>query len=887
VRFFPWGNGPHADSTGPDDAATPSPSALIEQLLAEVSAPNRAGPFFQRASRFKRLKRPEQERTLPAIYLPLEQILVDVDPAKKYTRQQLRQTVRTQYPSLLDLPSFGLVFEPLARQEVLLCRQFLTIICEQSYEILGATQRDALTATVTWLATIPDAASLPVPLAVSAPLPEAPSDWLALLARLSHRIYEHLEDVLGEAAASRIMGDSYQEVSETYVCLEGFPSLLGLLPDTLLDEHKIGLLSRTQLQRVILEKLEQVQSINDQLAAKNRELELAQEELRRAHDDLEIRVAERTEELRASNSQLMVEVMERARAENALIESEAIFRSVVQQATDAIILMDGRGTITGWNNGARDLFGYAETEIKGKSFGLLVPPRSGTAEAAGWIAAFLADMSSHGGKPVELSGRSQDGRDFPLELSMAAWETPKGSFLSSIIRDISERKAFEAELARQAHRDPLTDLPNRVLFTDRLQQALARAERAGSRVAVLFIDLDNFKVVNDSLGHQAGDRLLLAVAERLRSCVRLEDTVARFGGDEFTAVLESVTDQEQVVEVAERIRERLSDPVILEGREVFTAASIGIAVSSPGADQAESLMRNADLAMYRAKSQGKSRYEVFDHSMNALAMERLDLETDLRHALERGEFRVYYQPIVDLPTGRVGELEALVRWEHPARGLISPVQFIPLAEETGLIVPIGQFVLEEACRQVQAWQVQYADGHPLTVSVNLSLRQIQHPTLVEDVARAIRESGLDPASLRLELTESVVMEDVESTVATLERLKALGVELAIDDFGTGYSSLSYLKRFPVDVLKIDRSFVDRLGQDPHDTAIVRGVIELAKSLQLSVVGEGIETPDQMRHLQSLGCDRGQGFYFAKPMTPEATADLLATGDESSSDNEAA
>jgi len=440
-----------------------------------------------------------------------------------------------------------------------------------------------------------------------------------------------------------------------------------------------------------------------------------------------------------------------------------------------------------------------------------------------------------------------------------------------------ERTGFQEQLWHQAFHDPLTGLPNRALFRDRLEHALARADRQTQPVGILLLDIDNFKVVNDSLGHLQGDQLLLAVAERLRSCLRAGDTAARLGGDEFTVLVEDVGDLDEVTAVAERIVEALRRPVQLDGRQVVTSASIGIALSSPRNKPADDLLRDANLAMYRAKTNGKARWELFDDTLEFQAMERLDVETDLRQALDREELRVYYQPIVSLSDGRIVELEALVRWQHTERGLVQPGTFIPIAEETGLIIPIGQWVLEQACQQARTWQDASPANKSLVMSVNLSARQFQHPTLVADIERAVRQAGLEPRSLKLEITESVVMQDVESTLATLHALKALGIQLAIDDFGTGYSSLSYLKRFPIDTLKIDRSFVDGLGQEAQDTAIVRSVVALAKTLNLSVTGEGVETAEQQMHLEQLGCDLAQGFVFARPSPPELLDAVLANG----------
>jgi diguanylate cyclase (GGDEF)-like protein len=444
------------------------------------------------------------------------------------------------------------------------------------------------------------------------------------------------------------------------------------------------------------------------------------------------------------------------------------------------------------------------------------------------------------------------------------------------LHELHERVHKQAdELQHQALHDPLTGLPNRLLFSDRLEQALARAGRHKEPIAMLFMDLYNFKVVNDSLGHEVGDGLLKAVARRLRTQLRAEDTIARLGGDEFAILLEGVASLSDATEVAERIAEMLRAPFpLLEGQQIVVTASVGISLSTsevpPGEDGHENmLLRDADTAMYQAKANGKGRYEVFDKSMYSQALERLELESDLRRALERGELRLYYQPKVWLKTGEVFAVEALVRWEHPERGLLLPSQFISLAEETGLIVPLGQWVMRKSCRQARQWHDQFPDSTPLGVCVNLSAKEFQHGDLVEDVARNLREPGLDPSTLTVEITESILMEDVPRTVAMLEELKSLGVKLGVDDFGTGYSALSYLKRFPIDWLKIDRSIIEGLGQDPTNEAVATAAIVLAHALGAQVTAEGIMTSEQLERLRVLGCDAGQGFYFCEPRLSEA------------------
>jgi diguanylate cyclase (GGDEF)-like protein len=454
-----------------------------------------------------------------------------------------------------------------------------------------------------------------------------------------------------------------------------------------------------------------------------------------------------------------------------------------------------------------------------------------------------------------------------------------------VLEDFTKRKALEEQLAHQAFHDPLTGLPNRSLFLNRLVHALSRAKRWAQRdeaggVAVLYMDLDDFKRFNDSLGHQAGDRLLVGVAKRVCAHLRVGDTFARFGGDEFAMLLEALEDVDQASEVAQRIKRALVDPFEVDGHQVVLTTSIGIVTASAGSEsseeQAEELVRRADIAMYRSKREGKDRHEVFSSRMN-YPLEQPGIEEDLRSAIRLEELRVYYQPQVSLRTGETVGFEALARWEHAERGLLAPSEFIPLAEETGLIVPLGRWVLAEACRQCRVFRQRIPPRPSPLMCVNLSARQFRHPGLVEEVSAILRETGMDPEDLALEITESVITEKSSTAMDILRALKNLGVRLAMDDFGTGYSSITSLKSFPVDVLKIDRSIVEGMDEDPEDYAVVAASIDLAHALGLSVVAEGVETARELHELRSMGCDVAQGYYWYGPSSSGQITEALEAG----------
>ena len=563
-------------------------------------------------------------------------------------------------------------------------------------------------------------------------------------------------------------------------------------------------------------------------------------------------------------------------SERQLAESEERFRLLAENAQDLVFryrlqpdagfdyVSPASSRITGYTPAEY----YADPEL---------PVRTVHPDDLEALTAAL-DPSGISTRPQTLRVIRKDGEVVWVEQRVVPIHDETGELVAieGIARDISERKRVEEQLAHQALHDPLTELPNRMLFMDRLDQAMARLERREhTTLAVLFLDLDQFKLINDTLSHQAGDDVLVEVGRRLRDTLRPGDTVARFGGDEFAVLCEDVADVHQVVTIADRIGEAIKQPLVTLGREVAVTASIGVAMGFDARATPDSLLRDADAAMYRAKERGRDRCELFDEAMRARAFQRLNIEQGLRGAIERGELRLVYQPIFDVATGHAVAVEALVRWEHPERGQVLPSEFVPLAEESGLIVPIGTFVLGEACRQAAAWRRAHA-GPPVVVSVNLSARQLGVPDLPQVVSDALVAAGLEPGGLCLEITESAVMDDAQSAAESLRALRQLGVSLAIDDFGTGYSSLGYLKRFPIDTLKVDRAFVDGLGEDPEDSAIVAAVVSLGHALGVRVAAEGVETPEQLAELRRLGCDEAQGYYFARPV-PAATLEELVWG----------
>ena len=553
--------------------------------------------------------------------------------------------------------------------------------------------------------------------------------------------------------------------------------------------------------------------------------------------------------------------------------SEARFRSLVQNSHDLITVLDSNAAIIYQSPSIERALGYRVDEISGTTFDRLLLPGQNSRLLHLLVDGRASDTGN--GEMLECSLKHRDGstRYFEILYTNLLDDPVIGGIVLNG-RDISERKAFEQQLEHQAFHDPVTQLANRALLNERVRHALARARREDTSLAVIFLDLDDFKTINDSLGHAAGDRVLLEVAKRLATSIRVSDTAARFGGDEFAILLEDTAGPQEVADTAERIIEQLSRLMHVEGKEIAVRASLGISVASNEfISDADELIRNADAAMYIAKRDGKGGYRIFEPTMHSDVLARLELRGDIQRALVNDELELHYQPVVRLSDGSVSGVEALVRWRHPERGLIAPAEFIPFAEDTGLIIPLGRWVLREGCRQAKTIQNQVMTDPLLTMNINISVNQLHHSDIVGDVRDALMESGLDPQTLTLEITETVMMTHADLAEQRLSELKELGVKIALDDFGTGYSSLGYLARFPVDVIKMDRSFLSA-GASPVTSGLATAVIGLGKTFELSVVAEGIEFPEQWATLRGLGCELGQGFYFATPMTADATIEFL-------------
>ncbi|WP_052666934.1 putative bifunctional diguanylate cyclase/phosphodiesterase [Nitriliruptor alkaliphilus] len=559
-------------------------------------------------------------------------------------------------------------------------------------------------------------------------------------------------------------------------------------------------------------------------------------------------------------------------AQQRTAQEQARIRAMLAGASDVTLII-GDGEITYQSPSTQRVMGYPTGTLLGRGYLDLIHPDD-RARAVDFVRELIDQPGGSGLLACRLE--AADGTYVPVESScrnLLHDEAVRGFVVSA--RDVTERRLLEAQLEHRAFHDDLTGLANRSLLLDRLEHTGARLGRTGGRYAVLYVDLDGFKPINDTFGHVAGDAVLRAVARRLEAATRRSDTVARLGGDEFAILLEEHHEPVDAARVAERILEDVRRPILADGADVQVTASIGIAYDDDG-DQPTDVLRNADIAMYLSKRDGKDRFEVFEPQMHLAVVERLHLESDLQRALDNDELRCHYQPIVTLSDRRIVGVEALVRWEHPERGTVAPGQFIPLAEETGLIVGIGRFVLHEACAQAAAWRRDLPGAEDLTVSVNVSMRQFSAGDLLEDVASALAASGLPPAALTLELTESALVHDAERTLAVLQQLKELGVRLAIDDFGTGYSSLAYLHRFPVDVLKIDRSFVTSVVSGRQSPALARAIVDLGRSLDLLTVAEGIEHDTELDQFRELDCALGQGYLFARPADAATIAAALSS-----------
>jgi diguanylate cyclase (GGDEF)-like protein/PAS domain S-box-containing protein len=576
---------------------------------------------------------------------------------------------------------------------------------------------------------------------------------------------------------------------------------------------------------------------------------------------------------RSARLALATDITERKRTDAALRESEGKYRMLVESTSEGLLQVDQSDRVEFVNQRLCEMVGYTQEELIGADWTKLLLDDEGRN--------FIERVNERRRRGIsdryEMKLKRKSGEILWVIIGGAPVINHEGKVVGSmgIYTDINERKLAEEQLLYDAFHDGLTGVANRSLFMDHLRLTIERGKsRHSNMYAVLFLDFDRFKLINDSLGHADGDKLLKLVARRIETCTRTGDLVGRLGGDEFVILLSELVDEADALRVAERIQESLKTPFDLSGHEVFISVSIGITLSTAKHECAEEMLRNADIAMYRAKAKGKAQHQVFDVEMHKNMMAQLQFETEMRYALERGEFRIHYQPIYTLATKIPVGFEALLRWQHPTRGLISPAEFIPLAEENGMIISLGQWTVHESCRRLREWQKTNPAAASLTVAVNLSCKEFLQIDLAEQIAATLASTGLEPRCLKLEITESHIMENSTMAITIMERLRACGVELSLDDFGTGYSSLSYLHRLPVSYLKVDRSFINGLTDSPENAEIVYTIVKLGQNLKMKVIAEGIETADQLRYLEQINCEYGQGYHFSKPLDAEKAKTLI-------------
>ncbi len=595
-------------------------------------------------------------------------------------------------------------------------------------------------------------------------------------------------------------------------------------------------------------------------------------ELKQHRDNLEDLVQLRTSEITRSNEKLHEEISERIQAQNALIEQRAYFLQLFENSPQAIMIINASGKIIDVNKGFETIFGYSVDEVKGQYNKHITVPEDMVSENE----IFYQNIFS--GKTISKETfRVHKNKDlipvsflgYPIKIK----DKVEGLFV--IYADISLRKNFEAQLLHQAFHDSLTGVPNRILLLERLERALERSKRRKDySFAVLMIDLDRFKTINDTMGHLAGDSLLIKISEQIKKCIRTTDTIARMGGDEFAVLIEEFNSTKEVFRIAKRIHSIAEAVFIIERNEINISASIGIVLDTTSYERADYILRDADIAMYRAKESGKARFKVFNKKMHIAAVESLRFENDLRNAIHNKELIVHYQPIISVKNQKLAGFEALVRWNHPILGMVGPDKFIPLAEETGLIIPLGQIVISEACKQLKEWHDSYPDATKLTMNVNISIKQFMEADLADFIIHALEKNKLAPDFLKLEITESLLVRKAKSMAEKLNLMKEIGVKVVLDDFGTGYSSLSYIQHFPIDNIKIDRSFINDMDLTEGTMEIVKTIIALCKNLGLGVVAEGVERETQLNILKQLKCDRVQGFYFSKPVNKDSALQLI-------------